>query len=185
MDILLLGFFDIVERIQDFLEAGGPVLIAIAVVIFMMWAMSVERFVYFKWVLPQQEKAVIDLWQQRSERASWQAHQIRRALIAGIALNARLYLSTIKTLVTVCPLFGLMGTVTGMIAVFDVMAFAGMGNPRLMASGVSQATIPTLAGMVGALSGIFVIVWLESTVKRRVELLADHLTIDIEGSRSA
>ena len=61
------------------------------------------------------------------------------------------------------------------------MAFAGMGNPRLMASGVSQATIPTLAGMVGALSGIFVVVWLESTVKRRVELLGDHLTIDTAG----
>jgi biopolymer transport protein ExbB len=80
--------------------------------------------------------------------------------------------------VTVCPLFGLMGTVTGMISVFDVMAFAGMGNPRLMASGVSKATIPTMAGMVGALSGIFVIYWLEAQVKRRVELLGDHLTVD-------
>jgi biopolymer transport protein ExbB len=184
MDTLLLAFFDIVERIQDFLGAGGPVLLAIAGVIFMMWAMSVERFVYFKWVLPEQEKAVIDLWNQRAERSSWQAHQIRRALIAGVALNARLYLPTIKTLITVCPLFGLMGTVTGMIAVFDVMAFAGMGNPRLMASGVSRATIPTLAGMVGALSGLFVIAWLEAQVKRRVELLADHLTIDIDGSRA-
>ena len=178
MDILLLGFFDIVERIQDFLEAGGPVLLAIAGVIFMMWAMSVERFVYFKWVLPRQEQAVIALWNQRPERASWQAHQIRRALIAGIALNARLYLPTIKTLVTVCPLFGLMGTVTGMIAVFDVMASAGMGNPRLMASGVSQATIPTMAGMVGALSGLFAIHWLESRAKQSIELLGDHLTLD-------
>lgn len=184
MDILLLGFFDIVERIQDFLAAGGPVLLAIAVVIFMMWAMSVERFVYFKWVMADQERAVIALWNQRAERSSWQAHQIRRALIAGVALNARRYLPTIKTLVTVCPLFGLMGTVTGMIAVFDVMAFAGMGNPRLMASGVSQATIPTLAGMVGALSGIFVVVWLEGQVKRRVELLGGHLTIDSVGAQS-
>lgn len=178
MDLLLLGFFDIVERIQDFLAAGGPVLNAIAVVIFMMWAMSVERFVYFKWVLAEQEQAVIGLWQRRAERGSWQARQIRQALLADVALDARRYLPTIKTLVTVCPLFGLLGTVTGMIAVFDVMAFAGMGNPRLMASGVSQATIPTLAGMVGALSGIFVIVWLEGQAKRRLELLGDHLTLD-------
>jgi biopolymer transport protein ExbB len=182
MDTLLLALFDITARIREFLNAGGPVLLAIAAVIFMMWAMSIERFVYLKWVLPQQEAAVIGLWQQRDERASWQAHQIRRALIAGVSLNARLYLPTIKTLVTVCPLFGLMWTVTGMIAVFDVMAFAGMGNPRLMASGVSQATIPTLAGMVGALSGIFVIYYLEAEVKRRVELLGDHLTIDMGGS---
>lgn len=178
MDAILLAFFDVVARIRGFLDAGGPVLLAIALVIFMMWAMSVERFVYFKWILPRQERDVIRLWEQRTERHSWQAHQIRRALLAGIALNARLYLPTIKTLVTVCPLFGLMGTVTGMISVFDVMAFAGMGNPRLMASGVSKATIPTMAGMVGALSGIFVIYWLEAEVKRRVELLGDHLTVD-------
>lgn len=178
MDTLLLAIFDVIARIENFIESGGPVLLAIAVVIFMMWAMSIERFVYFKWVLPEQERAVLALWSGRAERASWQAHQIRRALIAGVQLNARLYLPTIKTLVTVCPLFGLMGTVTGMISVFDVMAFAGMGNPRLMASGVSRATIPTLAGMVGALSGIFVIHWLESQVKSRMELLADHLTID-------
>jgi len=178
MDTILFAFFDVAARIRGFIDAGGPVLLAIALVIFMMWAMSVERLVYFKWILPRQEQAVIALWEQRSERQSWQAHQIRRALLAGITLNARLYLPTIKTLVTVCPLFGLMGTVTGMISVFDVMAFAGMGNPRLMASGVSKATIPTMAGMVGALSGIFVIYWLEGQVKRRVELLGDHLTVD-------
>jgi biopolymer transport protein ExbB len=178
MDTILFAFFDVAARIRSFIDAGGPVLLAIALVIFMMWAMSVERFVYFKWILPKQEQAVMALWEQRSERQSWRAHQIRRALLASITLNARLYLPTIKTLVTVCPLFGLMGTVTGMISVFDVMAFAGMGNPRLMASGVSKATIPTMAGMVGALSGIFVIHWLESQVKRRVDLLGDHLTVD-------
>lgn len=178
MDAVLFAFFDVAARIRAFMDSGGPVLIAIAIVIFMIWAMSVERFVYLKWVLPKQERAVIDAWEARSERQSWQAHQIRRALIAGVSSNAKTFLATIKTLVTVCPLLGLMGTVTGMIAVFDVMAFSGMGNPRLMASGVSQATIPTMAGMVGALSGLFVIYYLEAQVKRRVELLGDHLTLD-------
>ena len=46
---------------------------------------------------------------------------------------------------------GLMGTVTGMIEVFDVMAISGSGNPRSMAAGVSKATVPTMAGMVAAL----------------------------------
>jgi biopolymer transport protein ExbB len=178
MDTILLALFDVAARIRSFVDAGGPVLLAIAVVIFLMWALSVERFVYLKWVLPKQEETVMAVWASRSEHRSWRAHQIRRALLADIAHSARLYLPTIKTLVMVCPLFGLMGTVTGMISVFDVMAFAGMGNPRLMASGVSRATIPTMAGMVGALSGIFVIYWLEAQVKRRVELLGDHLTVE-------
>ena len=62
--------------------------------------------------------------------------------------------------------------------VFDVMAAAGMGNPRLMADGVAKATVPTMAGMVGALSGVFAIYWLEWQSRWRVEDLADHLDIE-------
>ena len=61
----------------------------------------------------------------------------------------------VKTLVALCPLLGLLGTVTGMIEVFDVMAIAGSGNARAMAAGVSKATIPTMAGMVAAISGLY------------------------------
>lgn len=178
MQALILAFLDVADLVGRFLDAGGWVLSIIALVIFMMWAMSLERAWYLQRVYPQQAQAVRALWQARSERHSWEAHQIRRALIAGVSLNARLYLPSIKTLVVVCPLFGLMGTVTGMIAVFDVMASAGMGNPRLMAAGVSQATIPTMAGMIGALSGVFVIHWLEQAVATRVEQLSDQLTME-------
>jgi biopolymer transport protein ExbB len=71
-----------------------------------------------------------------------------------------------------------MGTVTGMISVFDVMASAGMGNPRLMADGVAKATVPTMAGMVGALSGVFAVYWLDWQARIRVTLLADHLVTE-------
>ena len=55
---------------------------------------------------------------------------------------------------------------------------AGMGNPRLMADGVAKATVPTMAGMVGALSGVFAIYWLEWQAKSRMEHLADHLVTE-------
>jgi biopolymer transport protein ExbB len=71
-----------------------------------------------------------------------------------------------------------MGTVTGMIEVFDVMAISGSGNARSMASGVSKATIPTMAGMVGALSGVFLVTVLNQKVSREVEDLEDNLTTD-------
>ena len=78
----------------------------------------------------------------------------------------------IKTLITLCPLLGLLGTVTGMIAVFEVMAQVGTGNARLMASGISMATIPTMAGMVGALSGIFICRVLENQVNQKKQELS-------------
>jgi biopolymer transport protein ExbB len=71
-----------------------------------------------------------------------------------------------------------MGTVTGMIEVFDVMALSGSGNARSMASGVSKATIPTMAGMVGALSGVFLVTLLTRRVEKEVESLQDDLTMD-------
>lgn len=76
-------------------------------------------------------------------------------------------ISYIKTLVALCPLMGLLGTVTGMIAVFEVMALVGTGNARLMADGISMATIPTMAGMVGALSGICMVRLLEKYAASR------------------
>ena len=53
------------------------------------------------------------------------------------------------------PMIGLLGTVYGMIEVFEVLSFMGTGNPRAMSSGVAKATIPTMAGMVISLFGLY------------------------------
>ena len=81
-----------------------------------------------------------------------------------------------KTLVALCPLLGLLGTVTGMIEVFDVMAISGSGNARAMASGVSKATIPTMSGMVAALSGLVISVQMDRFASDGTARVADHLT---------
>jgi biopolymer transport protein ExbB len=65
-----------------------------------------------------------------------------------------------------------------MIEVFNVMADAGSGNPRAMASGVSKATIPTMAGMVAAIAGYIPSVALERRVKSEVEQVADRLSFE-------
>ena len=54
-----------------------------------------------------------------------------------------------------CPMIGLLGTVYGMIEVFEVLSFLGTGNPRAMSSGVAMATIPTMSGMVITLFGLY------------------------------
>jgi biopolymer transport protein ExbB len=59
-----------------------------------------------------------------------------------------------------------------------VMAVTGSGNARSMADGVSMATIPTMAGMVGMLSGVFLVTILVRTAKRRIGFLEDEMTMD-------
>jgi biopolymer transport protein ExbB len=170
--------FDVWIDIRDFLEQGGPVLLVIASTIFVMWVLIIERIVHFRtthrrWIV-RTEAA----WQERAERASWHAHQIRRALLSRCRQSANASIPLIKTLVALCPLLGLMGTVTGMIEVFDVLAISGTSNARMMAAGVSKATIPTMAGMVGALSGVFAATLLSRFVRREVDRLEERLAID-------
>ncbi len=76
----------------------------------------------------------------------------------------------------ILPLLGLLGTVTGMIQVFNVMAVVGTSNARLMAGGVSAATIPTMAGLVAALSGLYLAVYLQRRANKATHVITDILT---------
>lgn len=169
---------DIYEAIRDFLELGGDVLVVIAWTIFLMWALIVERFVFFRTRMDKLAQEAFDTWEARPERQSWEAFRIRELLISDVRMAANAGLPMIKALVALCPLLGLLGTVTGMIEVFDVMAVTGTGNARAMASGVSKATVPTMAGMVGALSGVLFASILTGWANRRVALFEDHLVMD-------
>jgi biopolymer transport protein ExbB len=60
----------------------------------------------------------------------------------------------IQTLIALCPVLGLLGTVTGMIEVFDVVSFFGTGNARALASGITKATLPTMTGMAISIVGL-------------------------------
>ena len=139
-----------------FMASGGPVLLLIAGLTFFMWTLIFERLWYYRFGHRKLVRDVLDQWSARDDRASWYGHQVRRMLASQVQVGLDHSLLLIKTVVALCPLLGLLGTVTGMIEVFDVMAIAGSGNPRAMAAGVSKATIPTMAGMVAALSGLLV-----------------------------
>ena len=169
---------DVLDFIFRFMEQGGTVLWFIAALTFALWTLVFERFWYFKTSLRQDLDSVINTWEARHERKSWNARQIRRQLISQAHLKINAGLPMIKTLVALAPLFGLMGTVTGMIEVFNIMAVTGGGDAKSMAGGVSKATIPTMAGMVAALSGVFANTYVTQIAERESVLLEDHLTTD-------
>jgi biopolymer transport protein ExbB len=163
--------------IMSFMDQGGDVLWFIAALTFFMWTLIIERIVYFQTEHKGVVRAATEAWESRPERKSWSAHQVREKLVSEASEHISGSLNLIQTCVMLCPLLGLLGTVTGMIAVFDAMATQG-GNARSMASGVSQATIPTMAGMIASLSGLFASTFLKQKVDFETELLEDHLTVD-------
>ncbi len=165
-----------VAAVRDFVEMGGDVLAVIAFVTFVMWTLIIERFWYFRTGHREQFERVKREWAARDDHSSWNAHQIRRLLVSDVQLKLERGLNLISTIVVVCPMFGLLGTVTGMIEVFDVMA-GGSGNARGMAGGVSKATLPTMAGMVAALSGMLFSIQLERFAREESERVAVTLEI--------
>ena len=65
------------------------------------------------------------------------------------------YLSSLGTIASISPLLGLLGTVVGMIDVFSVIVTAGVGDPSVLAGGISKALITTAAGLSVAIPTMF------------------------------
>jgi biopolymer transport protein ExbB len=170
-------FLDIIDSVSTFMVRGGNVLWIIAWLLLIKWSLIFERIWFINTIHAANVKNTLAAWNARSDTKSWSAHQIRTMMISKISLDVRSTLPVIEVLVTICPLLGLIGTVTGMIEVFFVMSVSGGGDAKSMAGGVSKATIPTMAGMVGAISGIFASNYLKATVNRDLELLEDHLPL--------
>jgi biopolymer transport protein ExbB len=164
--------------LNDFLDRGGFVLVWIMGLTFVMWAFILERLAYFFFAQAGDAKRALKEWSARSDHTSWTAHAIRDQLISEAKQKAENNVELVKTLVAVAPLFGLLGTVTGMVSVFDVMAVSGSSDARAMSAGVSRATIPTMAGMVAALSGLIFSNQIERLAKRRTAILADQLELE-------
>ncbi|WP_286266092.1 MotA/TolQ/ExbB proton channel family protein [Thalassotalea atypica] len=171
----MLFLIELVESVRSFIATGGNVLYFVAVALLLMWILMIERYWFLASNYPTMRDDIIKRWDARADTTSWYAHRIRDTWISEATELLERNMLTIKTLVAMCPLIGLLGTVTGMISVFETMAQQGTGNPRLMAAGISMATIPTMAGMVAALSGVFFSTRLDAKVKLAKAKLVDSL----------
>lgn len=154
------------ENLQRLMDQGGWVMFAIMLVSTLMWTLIIERYIYLYLIHPKHVKNIIQQWSQRTDHTSWSAQSLRTGLIGDVDIHLKRNLLTIQTLVTVLPLLGLLGTVTGMISTFEVMMIFGTGNARGMSSGISQALITTAAGLVTSLSGLY----FSSQLKNRASL---------------
>ena len=78
------------------------------------------------------------------------------------------FLNTFGTIASISPLLGLLGTVTGIIRAFNAVMLGGMGDPRLLAGGISEALITTAGGLAVAIPSLIAYRYLRGKVERIV-----------------
>jgi biopolymer transport protein ExbB len=95
------------------------------------------------------------------------------------------YLGVLATIASISPLLGLLGTVAGMIKVFQVISIKGVGNPGALAGGISEALITTAAGLVVAIPTLVVhnyfykranrfVLYMENTSLELLDILGEN-----------
>jgi biopolymer transport protein ExbB len=175
-----MNWTDIRDGFSGLFEQGGLTLWAILVASILLWVLIIERY-WFHWrQLPGFRARLRDTWHaQRADVPSSLAFRRIEALVGDLRAEARRNLLALNALTVILPLLGLLGTVSGMIKVFEVITVFGSGNTRGMASGISEALVTTMAGLFTAISGLYFVSDLES----RAEDIARRFETElVEGS---
>lgn len=144
-----------IEILREFFAKGGSVLSGVFVLSIFLWILIIERYYFIYKVYPTRLDTIIEQWHRRRDRSSWYALKIRDGFLSEISTELKHNLIPIQALTGILPLLGLLGTVTGMITIFDVLNIFGNGNARGMAEGISKALLPTTAGLVTSIIGIY------------------------------
>jgi len=96
------------------------------------------------------------------------------------------YLNSLGTIAAITPLLGLLGTVIGMIKVFSAITAFGVGDPTVLAGGISEALITTAAGLSVGIPSLMFHRYLRGRVNRLtvdMEQAAIHLVEFVHGDR--
>ena len=78
------------------------------------------------------------------------------------------FINTLGTIASISPLLGLLGTVTGIIRAFNAVMLGGMGDPRMLAGGISEALITTASGLAVAIPSFIAYRYLRGKIERIV-----------------
>lgn len=113
-----------------------------------------------------------------------------------VVLEMERYLNSLGTIAAVTPLLGLYGTVLGMIKIFSSISDSGVGNPAVLAGGISQALITTVAGLTVAIPSLMahrffqrrvdeLVSTMEQEAVKMVEILHGEREQEEKGGRAA
>lgn len=195
------------RQLTTYIADGGVVMIPLMIVSLTMWALIANRVLFFR-RLHRKNMPAKAAWEyiRTGKQPGAGGYRGIVSLLAADFLSIRSgdtildrrlldesvlrirerlqeHLALIGVLAAVAPLLGLLGTVTGMIATFDVLACFGTGNAKAMASGISEALITTQTGLLVAIPGLYMKGFLErraDNLNRRITRVGHYLKRQIQ-----
>lgn len=183
-------------RLEAYFRTGGIIMAPLAVVSLLMWVLIVDRLLFLRTLYrnnmdlgtareyircrrmpdPAKYRGIMSLlvtrFQQRRSNNPKLDRFILDEIVLGLNRSLDTHLAVIGVLAAVAPLLGLLGTVTGMIGTFDILAVFGTGNARGMAGGISEALITTQTGLLVAIPGLY----MKGFIERRARNLKQRVT---------
>lgn len=167
----------------ELVKSGGWLMLPIIACSIVALAIIAERYWTLRASRVAPDGLVVEVWRMvEQERLSEERVEalrdhsaLGRILVAGLAVrelsrgevkeniedvgrhvvhDLERYLNTLGTIAAITPLLGLLGTVIGMIRVFSVITTQGVGDPSVLAGGISQALITTAAGLTVAIPSL-------------------------------
>jgi biopolymer transport protein ExbB len=179
---------------------GGPVMIPLAIASVLSVTIVFERWRYWRRVRTGgDDMAILDLVDEgEMGQALKIAHESRqpvaRVLHAGLKYHhrgpglameaaaqtelqqAKSYLSTLDTIITLAPLLGLLGTITGMISAFGIVSATGLGQPHAITGGIAEALIATASGLFVAIMTLLPYNYFRTKVEQLTERIQERAT---------
>lgn len=162
-------------------QNGGPVMYPLLACSLIVLTVIIDRVSFWVAIDRQRNKPLMDEVLELCRRGDWEKVRDRvagsrdfviRVLISGIlhrefnmgkAMEAaavvelkrmRRHMGVIDTMITVAPLLGILGTVTGIISSFDMLGVSGIDDPRAVTAGIAEALITTAAGLMIAIPSV-------------------------------
>ncbi|MBU1342269.1 MAG: MotA/TolQ/ExbB proton channel family protein [Proteobacteria bacterium] len=169
---------ELLSSIENYIRAGGVVMIPILVISFCMWILIINRLLflhrlYVKNISRDRAGRLVKTNQWPEDKYQGINSVLVRQFLAarshdpvldGFILDETVvklvssldsYLGAIRVMAGIAPLLGLLGTVIGMMETFDVITIFGTGNAKAMAGGISVALITTQTGLMVSIPGLY------------------------------
>lgn len=187
----------------ELFRSGGPIMYPLLACSLVVLTIIIERALFWLQVQSRHNRPLVEEVLEVCRRGDWELVRkktagsrdyVIRMLVSGIVhrefsmtkamevaameeiKKMRRGMGVLDTMITVAPLLGILGTVTGIILSFDMLAVGGINSPRLVTGGIAQALITTAAGLGIAISAVVPFNYFNVKVEQAAQNMEQYAT---------